>query len=151
MRVGLLTVGHRQPSWVQSAFKEYAQRLPRSWHFKLVELDPGRGQRATPEAQGERVLAKIATSDRLIALDERGQTFTTKALAGEFNRWCAGPPLWFAIGGADGFSDQVRARADALLSLSALTLPHGLARVVLIEQLYRVHTLQIGHPYHRDG
>lgn len=150
MRVRLLTIGHRQPEWVREGVGTFIKRLPAHWHFEMRELDPGHGQRATAKRQAETLLAQIEKSDWLVALDERGKTYRSPAFADAFAKWTDHERIVFAIGGADGFADTVRERANALLSLSALTLPHGLARVVLLEQLYRAHTLAIGHPYHRE-
>ncbi len=150
MRVRLLTVGHRQPDWVQKGVETFRKRLPAHWRFEIRELDPGHGQRASAKHQGEKLLSQVDDADWLVALDERGKRCNTREFARLFAQWSEIAPVVFAIGGADGFSETVRARANALLSLSELTMPHGLARVVLLEQLYRAHTLAIGHPYHRE-
>lgn len=155
MHIRLLAVGDRQPGWVDDAFQSYAGRLPREWQFRLDAIATTRrgrndtGERAVLE-EGERLLAKLGRDELLVLLDERGKRLTSKALAGRLQDWQNdGRDLAFVIGGPDGVSDAVRQRAAATLSLSDLTLPHGLARVLLAEQLYRAWSLAAGHPYHR--
>ena len=150
MHIRLLAVGARQPDWVDAAVARYAGRLPRAFRFGVTEIDAGKGGAATKERQGERVLAALGPTESLVVLDERGGALTSTAFAGKLRLWQqAGADLAFVIGGADGLSDSVKARSQFSLSLSAMTLPHGLARVVFVEQLYRAHTLLSGHPYHR--
>ncbi|MDX1507885.1 MAG: 23S rRNA (pseudouridine(1915)-N(3))-methyltransferase RlmH [Woeseiaceae bacterium] len=155
MHLRLLAVGDRQPGWVDDAFQSYAGRLPRDWRFRLDAIPTARrgksdaGDRAVAD-EGERLLAKLGRDERLVLLDERGQRLTSKALAERLQEWQSdGRDVAFVIGGPDGVSADVRGRADATLSLSDLTLPHGLARVLLAEQLYRAWSLAAGHPYHR--
>ena len=155
MHIRLLAVGDRQPGWVDDAFQSYAGRLPRDWQFRLDTIATARrGKGAASERavldEGERLLAKLSRDERLVLLDERGQRLTSKALAGALGEWQqGGRDLAFLIGGPDGVSEAVRQRAERRLSLSDLTLPHGLARVLLAEQLYRAWSLAAGHPYHR--
>lgn len=150
MHIRLLAVGARQPEWVDAAVARYVGRLPRAFRFGVTEIDAGKGAAALKERQGERVLAAVGAAESLVALDERGAVLTSTAFADKLRSWQqAGTDLAFVIGGADGLSDAVLARSQYLLSLSAMTLPHGLARVVFVEQLYRAHTLLSGHPYHR--
>lgn len=102
------------------------------------------------EAEGELILARLNAAEQVTLLDERGKQLTSKGLAGRLSDWQSdGRDLCFVIGGPDGVSDNVRQRADTTWSLSQLTLPHGMARVLFSEQLYRAHSLQTGHPYHR--
>ncbi len=151
----LLAVGDRQPPWVDDAFGNYTKRLPRDWKFRLDAIATVRRQKndrsgQAVEAEGELILSRLEPGVRVVLLDERGRAFDSAALAEHLSAWQAdGRDLCFVIGGPDGVSDAVRRRADFVLSLSQLTLPHGLARVLLAEQLYRVHSLQSGHPYHR--
>ena len=156
MRVSIICVGHRMPAWIQSGFGEYVKRLPPEIRIELVELKPedrtsGKTVDKAKALEGERILAAIPEGATVYALDEKGRSVTTQGLAVMLAGWMrdATHPA-FVIGGADGLSDEVRTRADKLLSLSALTLPHGLARVVLAEQLYRAWTILGNHPYHRD-
>ena len=156
MHIRLLAVGDRQPSWVDEAFGVYSARLPRDWKFHLDVIGTVRRQkndksRKATEAEGELILARIDTSELVVLLDERGRQLSSRGLADKLARWQGdGRDLCFVIGGPDGVSEACRQRADFTWSLSQLTLPHGLARVLLAEQLYRAHSLQVGHPYHRE-
>ena len=147
MRVTILSVGHRMPSWIQEGFTEYTRRMPPEIRVELVELKPGRDK----DEEGERLLDALPAGATLIALDERGRTVTTQGLSVMLSVWmrdASHPAL--AIGGADGHSGAVKERAAKLVSLSALTLPHQLVRVVVAEQLYRAWTILARHPYHRE-
>lgn len=155
MRVRIIAVGTRMPAWVGVACEEYLKRLRGALRVELVELAPGRRAASEPAAraiddEGRRLLAKLAKDDYVVALDERGSEFSSVALS----QWLAGRmrdgrDLALLIGGPDGFAAGVRERADLVWSLSRLTLPHALVRVLLAEQLYRAHSLLAGHPYHR--
>jgi 23S rRNA (pseudouridine1915-N3)-methyltransferase len=156
MRVTILSVGHRMPSWIQEGFNEYARRMPPEIRVELIELKPeerGAGKNAdkAKAIEGERLLAALPEGGTLIALDERGKSVATRGLSVMLSEWMrdASRPV-FAIGGADGLSEAVKERADKLISLSTLTLPHGLVRVVLAEQLYRAWSILARHPYHRE-
>lgn len=156
MHIRLLAVGDRQPGWIDDAFNTYTGRFPREWRFRLDTI--ATAKRAKNEAvtraidtEGERLLAKLGPDEQLVLLDERGKHLNSKALAMRLSDWQAdGRDLSFIIGGPDGVSAACRDRADFTWSLSDLTLPHGLARVLLAEQLYRAWSLQTGHPYHRS-
>jgi 23S rRNA (pseudouridine1915-N3)-methyltransferase len=156
MRVTIICVGHKMPAWVQSGFKEYAKRLPPEMKLGLVELKPeardsGKSAEKAKALEGERILAAIPEGATVLALDERGRSFTTQGLAVMLAGWMQdGAHAAFVIGGADGLSEEVKNRADKLLSLSALTFPHALVRVVLAEQLYRASSILANHPYHRE-
>jgi len=156
VRVTVLSLGHRMPGWIQEGWNEYARRMPPEIRLELVELKPeerggGRAVERARELEGERVLAALPASGTLIALDERGKAVSTQGLSVMLAEWMRdGSHPVFAIGGADGHAEAVRTRADKLFSLSALTLPHGLVRVVLAEQLYRAWTILARHPYHRE-
>ena len=156
MHVRLLAVGDRQPSWVDEAFAIYEGRFPREWKFRLDTLGTVRRSKndksgKAMETEGEQILARVDKSELLVLLDERGRQLGSRDLADRLAQWQGdGRDLCFVIGGPDGVSDACRQRADFTWSLSRLTLPHGLARVLLAEQLYRAHSLQTGHPYHRD-
>ena len=155
MHIRLLAVGDRQPSWVDEAFSTYSERLPREWQFRLdliptVRRNKNDKSRQAMEAEGELILAKLGQSEQVVLLDERGKQLTSKALAGKLSGWqIDGRDLCFVIGGPDGVAASCKQRADFTWSLSQLTLPHGLARVLFAEQLYRAHSLHTGHPYHR--
>jgi 23S rRNA (pseudouridine1915-N3)-methyltransferase len=156
MQIQLIAIGTRMPAWVQEGFKEYARRLPRECALQLVEIPLGkRGknadvQRAIAE-EGEKMLAALPRDCRVIALEVEGRAWNTPQLAGELETWLgAGRDVALLVGGPDGLSEACRARADQAWSLSPLTLPHPLVRVLLAEQLYRAWTLYKGHPYHRQ-
>ena len=154
MKVRVVAVSHRQPAWVDAGVAEYAQRLPREWSFAMIELRPaprdhGRSAAQILDAEATRIAAACA-GHRIVALDERGIACTTQRFAAQLAQWRdAGTDLDFVIGSADGLAAGIKANAEAVFALSALTLPHGLARVLLVEQLYRAQSVLTGHPYHR--
>ncbi|MFP4147171.1 MAG: 23S rRNA (pseudouridine(1915)-N(3))-methyltransferase RlmH [Halorhodospira sp.] len=154
MRVHLVAVGHKPPRWVREGVEAYAQRLGRGWRLSLHEV-PGGGSRGSDEPQarereGERLLRATPERAFCIALDEEGQMRDTEQWARQLERWRhEGGEAAFLIGGADGLSEAVYQRADTCWSLSPLTLPHMLVRVLVAEQVYRAWTLLSGHPYHR--
>jgi 23S rRNA (pseudouridine1915-N3)-methyltransferase len=156
MHIRLLAVGDRQPCWVDAAFQTYAERLPRQWQFRLDAIAAahrGKSSNSTGarQAEGDKVLASIRPGEFVVLLDERGKALSSRELGEHLSDWqSAGRDLCFLIGGPDGVSDACANRADFRWSLSRMTLPHGLARVMFGEQLYRAWTLTQGHPYHRD-
>jgi 23S rRNA (pseudouridine1915-N3)-methyltransferase len=154
MRV--IAVGTRMPGWVDEACEDYRRRLRDPWRLTLVELSAARraaGADAAArarQAEGRRILAQLSERERVVPLDEQGSEFSTAEFASWLRtRQADAAPLAFVIGGADGLDATVLARAERRWSLSRLTLPHGLARVLLMEQLYRAASLIAGHPYHR--
>lgn len=155
MRIRLLAVGTRMPGWVNTAYADYAARLPRSCRLELVEIASGpRRGNADPAkavaAEDARMSRAIAERDHVVALDIQGRPWSTEALAEDLRAWMAdGRDRTILIGGPDGLGPNTQARAHERRSLSALTLPHPLVRVILAEQLFRAHSLLIGHPYHR--
>lgn len=159
MRLLIVTLSHRQPAWVDAGFAEYARRMPREARLELLELRPEpRPDNIGPSAvakllarEAERLSAAIPRGALTVALDERGAPLTTRQLAGQLERWRSdGRDAAFLVGSADGLAPSIREGADAVLSLSSLTLPHGLVRVLLAEQLYRACSVLLNHPYHRD-
>lgn len=156
MRLRIITVGARQPGWVDEAVADYLRRFKSPWRVELLEIEAAsrsaaRSAATAVQREGERVLAALRDRERVILLDETGKSLSTRELAGKLEDLARETPdLALLIGGPDGHAAAVRARAAASWSLSRLTLPHGLARVLLVEQLYRAHTLASGHPYHRD-
>ena len=156
MHIRLLAVGDRQPAWVDDAFATYVGRLPREWKFRLDVIPTVRRQKndkslKAKQTEGDLILDRLQQGEQLVLLDERGRQLDSKGLATRLTNWQSdGRDLCLVIGGPDGVPDSVRQRADFTWSLSQLTLPHGLARVLLAEQLYRAHSLQTGHPYHRE-
>jgi 23S rRNA (pseudouridine1915-N3)-methyltransferase len=155
MKVRLLTVSHKQPPWVLAACAEYEKRLPREWSFELVEVKPeARTSAATTAkvqaAEAARLRAAVPKAAVVVALDERGEPWSTRTLADRLARWLQqGRDVAWLVGGADGLDPALRDGADCRVSLSAFTLPHGLVRVVVVEQLYRAWSLLQGHPYHK--
>lgn len=143
------------PPWIAAAFEEYAKRMPHEAAIELIEIKPEkRGSGRTAEqllmAEGARIRAAIPARCRIVAMDERGSQWTTSMLADSIAKWMEnGGDTAFLIGGADGLDPGIKRSADEVLALSALTLPHGLVRVLLVEQLYRALSLIKGHPYHR--
>jgi len=156
MRIRLIAVGTRAPAWVRTACEDYITRLGSHLPVTLTEIGSGpRSRGASAERavarEGERVLAAVRRENYLVALDERGTQFTTRELAAWLKiRMQEGEDLAFVIGGPDGLAPEVLERSRLRWSLSRLTLPHALARVLLVEQLYRAVSLNAGHPYHRD-
>lgn len=156
MRLRLIAVGTRPPQWVRQAYEDYSRRLGPKLKLELNEIEPGprsAGKRPAKaiEAEARKLLAQVREQEFVVALDERGRELTTRALSDWLaDRMQAGRDVAFLIGGPDGFAPEVLSRADLTLSLSRLTLPHALARVVLAEQLYRALSILSHHPYHRD-
>jgi 23S rRNA (pseudouridine1915-N3)-methyltransferase len=155
MHIHLIAVGTRMPAWVTSGYEEYARRLPRECRLKLTEI-PLSKRRKTQSAEknrqeeGRAMLAAVPDGATVIALDVRGKTWSTEVLATRLQEWLqAGRDIALLVGGPDGLADDCLSRADLRWSLSALTLPHALVRVLLAEQLYRAWTVIQGHPYHR--
>ncbi len=157
MKFVVVAVGHRLPGWINDGFNEYAQRMPRVSRIELVEIRPAPRSAAAEKsvqqwlnAEAKRIRAALPARSFTVVLDERGKQCTTTDLA-QFieRRQQEGRDVAFIIGGADGTASALKEEADLLLSLSPLTLPHGLCRVVLAEQLYRATSLLANHPYHR--
>ena len=156
MQVTVIAVGHRMPAWIENGFSEYARRMPPEWHFGIRELKPvERAGNKTAETIMASEAAKIRTAipknARIIALDEHGKDLTTVQMATHMKNWLQdGRDIVFIIGGADGLDATLKKQADMLVRLSSLTLPHGMVRILLTEQLYRASTILQNHPYHRS-
>ena len=156
MQVTVIAVGHRMSGWIEDGFREYAKRMPSEWRFNLKELKPvERSGSKTPEmamaAEAIKIRSTIPRGARVIALDERGKELSTRQLADSVKSWQQdGRDIVFIIGGADGLDPDLKKQADLQVRLSALTLPHGMVRVLLTEQLYRAATILQNHPYHRS-
>lgn len=155
MRIEIISVSGRQPAWVQAGFDHYSRRFSGGYSLTLRELPLARRGGAGPVGravadEGERLLAAAARADHRVALDERGSPWTTAELAGRLESWTrGGSSVALLVGGPDGLSAACLDGAGERWSLSPLTLPHGLVRVVVAEALYRALSLSRGHPYHR--
>ncbi|GGD54651.1 MULTISPECIES: 23S rRNA (pseudouridine(1915)-N(3))-methyltransferase RlmH [Caballeronia] len=155
MKLVILAVGHKMPDWITNGFDEYAKRMPPELRIELKEIKPeqrssGRNAESVMAAEKQRIEAALPKNARVVALDERGRDWTTMQLANALPGWQQdGRDVAFVIGGADGLAPEVKARAEIMLRVSSLTLPHGMVRVLLAEQLYRAWSITQNHPYHR--
>ena len=156
MRISIIAVGARMPAWVSAGVEEYTKRLPRELKLHWREIPLARrgkdaNSRQLCEAEGREILKAVPAGDRLLALEVSGKRLSTEQLAARLRDWqMSGDNYSLVIGGPDGLSEGVLARADQRWSLSDLTLPHPLVRVLLAEQLYRAWTITANHPYHRQ-
>jgi 23S rRNA (pseudouridine1915-N3)-methyltransferase len=153
MKIRLLAVGTRLPGWINEGVDAYARRLPAENSLHVEELALSRRGAAVERVrdEGERLLKKVDRSHHVVVLDEAGNSYTSRELAEELDRWRQlGTDVALLVGGPDGLADACRDRANGAWSLSRHTLPHGLVRVLVAEQIYRAWTLLTGHPYHRD-
>jgi len=156
MKFAVIAVGTRMPSWVAEGYREYAKRMPPRTALELIEIKPeartsGKTAAQMLAAEAGRICAALPKGARVIVLDERGKELSTTGLAVQLETWMQeSRPLAFLIGGADGLDPELKKSAALQLRLSSLTLPHGLARVLLAEQLYRALSIIGGHPYHRE-
>ena len=155
MKIRLLAVGTKMPAWVTTGFNEYNKRMPREMSVEIVELPIGpRGKGAdlkrAIKKEGDAMLAAIPNGDWVVALEVTGKTWSTEQLATQMEGWqLQGRNVSLLIGGPDGLDPRCTALADQKWSLSALTLPHPMVRILLSEQLYRAWSLLQGHPYHK--
>lgn len=155
MRIHLLAVGTRVAPWITAGFEDYARRLPRECTLRLVEVPTAKRSRTTPLAttlqkEGARLLAAAPADARLLVLDRGGKPWDSLRLCAQLRHWMRdGRDVALLIGGPDGLAPVCLQRAEHCWSLSPLTLPHGLVRIVVAEQLYRAFSLLRGHPYHR--
>ncbi|MDX1572835.1 MAG: 23S rRNA (pseudouridine(1915)-N(3))-methyltransferase RlmH [Methylophaga sp.] len=155
MKLKLLAVGQKMPQWVNDGYQEYARRLPRDCSLNLIEIAPAkRGKTSQPQQwmqeESKRILSHVDTTDHVVALDVIGKSWSTPVLADNLAHWQQqGSDVSLMIGGPDGLDPACIQRANQCWSLSALTLPHPLVRVLLAEQLYRAWTILQNHPYHR--
>ena len=155
MQLVIAAVGHKMPAWIETGFAEYAKRMPPDCRLALREIKPvdrsgSRSAETVMAMEKSRIEAVIPKGSRVIALDEHGRDLTTMQLAKNLEQWQqGGTDVTFVIGGADGLDAQFKQQADMLLRISSLTLPHGMVRVLLAEQLYRAWSITQNHPYHR--
>ena len=155
MQLIIAAVGHKMPAWIEEGFSEYAKRMPPECRIQLKEIKPiERSGSKTAETvmalERAKIEAVIPKGARVIALDERGKDLTTMQLSQHLTQWQQdGRDVTFVIGGADGLDAGFKASADMLVRISSMTLPHGMVRVLLAEQLYRAWSITQNHPYHR--
>lgn len=155
MKFHILAVGNKMPDWVRKGYTEYCQRIPKEAELLLVEIKPekrvgSKNTRQLLQAESERIRTVLPPGCHIVVLDETGKQATTMKLAEMMDRWMgSGQDVAFIIGGADGLHQDIKQMAHEKLALSAMTLPHGLARVLLAEQLYRAFSINRNHPYHR--
>lgn len=155
MQLLIVAVGHKMPGWIETGFAEYAKRMPPELRIELREIKPetrssSNNAATVMQREATRIEAALPRQCRIVALDERGRDLTTVQLAEQLTGWQReGGDVAFVIGGADGLDPSIKSRAHTLLRLSSLTLPHGMVRVLLAEQLYRAWSVTQNHPYHR--
>ncbi|QOH79055.1 23S rRNA (pseudouridine(1915)-N(3))-methyltransferase RlmH [Plesiomonas shigelloides] len=156
MKLQLVAVGTKMPAWVETGFQEYVRRFPKDMPFELLEIPAGKRSKNADikrilEKEGEQTLAAIPKGNRIVTLDIPGKPWTTEQLAEQLERWKQdGRDVSFLIGGPEGLAPSCKAAADQSWSLSPLTLPHPLVRVVVAESLYRAWSITANHPYHRE-
>lgn len=156
MRIKVLAIGTRMPAWVNDGVNEYSRRLPRHVDLQFIEVPAARRSAGSTTAkimakEADALLKAARGADRIVVLDERGQSHSSAQIGVELQRWLDRyTSVAILVGGADGLDSRCLEAADQVWSLSAMTLPHPLVRVVLAEQIYRAWTLTQGHPYHRD-
>jgi len=155
MQISLIAVGTRMPTWVTQGYEEYARRLPAECSLQLVEVPAGkRGKGADitriTQKEGQQTLAAVPTGTRVVAMDVKGHPWSTEELAKELDSWRHdGRDVALLVGGPEGLAPECLKSADQRWSLSNMTLPHPLVRIVIAEQLYRAWSLLNNHPYHR--
>ena len=155
MQLLIVAVGHKMPTWVEAGFGEYAKRMPPECRIVLREIraadrSGGKPAEAAMQLERERIEATLPKGARIIALDEQGKDLSTVQLSQKFTQWQQdGRDVAFIIGGPDGLDIGFKEKADELIRISSLTLPHGMVRVLLAEQLYRAWSITQNHPYHR--
>ena len=155
MQLIIAAVGHKMPAWIEDGYQEYAKRMPAECRLVLKEIKPversgGRTAETVMMQERSRIEAVLPKGGRVVALDEHGRDLTTLQLAQQLTNWQQlGGDVTFVIGGADGLDADFKKNADMLMRVSSLTLPHGMVRVLLAEQLYRAWSITRNHPYHR--
>lgn len=156
MKLHLIAVGQRMPDWAEAGFSDYAKRFPPDMPLllKAIKTEPrntGKSREQLMDSEAERMTQAIPKGSHVVAMDERGRAGRTRDWAHWLARWQQqGSDVVFLMGGPDGLAPAVRERSHECLRLSDLTLPHALARVLLVEQLYRAWALSVNHPYHRE-
>jgi len=155
MHISIITVGSRMPQWVEQAASDYLRRLPREWGLRVVEIAQARlGRQAVPALiqrdEAKRIRGQLPVGARTVALDVQGKSWSTAELARQLQAWqLDGRDVALLIGGPEGLDNSLLTQAEQRWSLSRLTFPHPLVRVILLEQLYRAWSILNNHPYHR--
>jgi len=156
MQLQIIAVGQKMPAWVDQAYQDYAKRLPRQQAVELSLIATARRKsggsvQQLQQQEAQRIQQKLKPGSRIMALDEHGMQWSTREWASQYRDWLQHyPHVTFMIGGPDGLDSTLLANAHQTIALGKMTLPHGLARVVLIEQIYRAWSVVEGHPYHRS-
>jgi 23S rRNA (pseudouridine1915-N3)-methyltransferase len=156
VKIHLLAVGTKMPGWVVTAFEEYSKRMPRECSIELREISPAhRGKSGNADRykadEAQRIISALPKGAQLVVLDERGKPWTTMQLSRQLENWMQqGQDIALIVGGPDGLDPSIMQQAQQQWSLSPLTLPHPMVRILLAEQLYRAWTILQGHPYHRE-
>lgn len=155
MLIRILAIGAKMPAWVEAGFQDYAKRFTSSYQLELWEIPAEKRTKNSDiarliEREGEKLLAAVKPNHRVIALDVKGHAWSTEQLAQQLKQWQThGRPVDLLIGGPDGLSTACLKKAELRWSLSPLTLPHPLVRIILAEQIYRAVSILQNHPYHR--
>jgi 23S rRNA (pseudouridine1915-N3)-methyltransferase len=155
MQLLIVAIGHKMPAWIEAGYNEYAKRMPPDCRVQLKEIKPvdrsgSRTAETVMAAEKGRIEEALPKNTRLVVLDERGKDLTTLQLSQYLSQWRQeGGDVAFVIGGADGLDTELKKKADLTIRLSSMTLPHGMVRVLLAEQLYRAWSITQNHPYHR--
>ncbi|MFK5950386.1 MAG: 23S rRNA (pseudouridine(1915)-N(3))-methyltransferase RlmH [Methylococcales bacterium] len=155
MQINLISVGNKMPGWVQQGYDEYAKRMPKACNLQLKEIMPGKRGKNSDVArivrdEGERMIQSVPAKTHIVTLDIPGKSWTTPELSMAMKRWMeSGQNVALMIGGPEGLSDSVRELASESWSLSKLTFPHPMVRILVAEQLYRAWSILNNHPYHR--
>ncbi|MCQ8895128.1 23S rRNA (pseudouridine(1915)-N(3))-methyltransferase RlmH [Limnobacter humi] len=156
MKITIIALSHKIEPWAQQAVEQFQKRFPADWKLTIKELKPedrsaGKAVDQILAKEADRIRAAIPTGSKVVALDERGERLTSKALSDQLLKWHnASEQLTLLIGSADGLDSQLKAQCHALWRISDLTLPHAMVRALLVEALYRAWSIQAGHPYHRE-
>lgn len=155
MKISLICIGKKMPSWIQAGIEHYQKQLPKSLGFNLVAIEAQNRKhqdiQKIKESEGELLIKATQGATLVIALDEHGKQHSTKQMASQLDNWQQnGEHVALLIGGADGLSQACKDHAQQTWGLSNLTLPHSMARLLIVEQLYRAHSLLTNHPYHRE-
>ncbi|CAB9539450.1 23S rRNA (pseudouridine(1915)-N(3))-methyltransferase (EC [Bathymodiolus brooksi thiotrophic gill symbiont] len=155
VKINLIAIGKKMPDWIQTGITHYQKQLPRELNFNLTTPEAqkrkGKNIEQIKQLEGELLMKASATANLIIAFDEHGKQHTTKEIAQAMQNWQQnGDSVALLIGGADGLSNTIKQQAHQLWGLSNLTLPHSMARLLAVEQIYRAHSLLTNHPYHRE-